>query len=199
MKTRKILLTLMMAALLTAAFTLPAFAATVDLPTEPHSLLSDNQVLWVTDGVDGIATDLTIDQVKAANFLVLEITEVPEGTIQFVSQHDGDGWAWNQNDLMPEDVYQDGKLIFDFSKLTMGPIADATMAKLCVAYYTDDVVNLGITRVYLTDSLGSDSGNGGDTTSDNAKTGDSTVIFFAIGGLLLAAGATVLIARKVKA
>lgn len=196
MKMRKIPAILLALALLT----FPAFAATTDLPSEPTLILSDNQVAWVTNGTDEIATDLTLDQVKAAKFLVLEITEVPEGGFQFVVQSDGDGWAWNQLELTTEDVYADGKLIFDFSKMTMGGIADATQfAKLFVCYYTDDVTSLGITKAYLTDSL--DGGGAADTgaaATGNAKTGDSTALFFALGALILAAVAVVLIVRKVR-
>ncbi len=203
MKTRKTLLTLMMAALLIAMLAVPAFAATIDLPLDPPFVNSDAQKGWGVNGTDmngtAIETDLTLEQLQAAKYLVLEVSAEPAAGLQFVLQNDN-GWGWNQTDLTAADVYQDGKLVFELANMTgWDTLAGATaQAKFFVCYYDPDYSGLGVTKAYLTDSLGGDA-PAGDPGTGNAKTGDSTVIFLAIGGLVLAAGATVLVARKVKA
>jgi LPXTG-motif cell wall-anchored protein len=70
-------------------------------------------------------------------------------------------------------------------------------AKFFICYYDPDFSALGVTKAYLTTA----GGGGGDAPvgDGNAKTGDSTMIFVAMGALVLAAGATVLVVRKVKA
>ena len=193
---RKAVLTLAMAAVLVAMLAAPAFAATVQLPIIPNWVNNDNQKGWRTDGTDDIATDLTLAQLQAAKYLVLEVPSKPEGSgIQFTFQCDPD-WGWTQTDLQVDDIWQDGKLVFEFSK--MSKIADLGKAesngKILVAYYDGGWDALGVTKAYLTDSLGGGGGGGG-----SAKTGDSTMIVLAIAAFALAACATVFVARKVKA
>ncbi len=189
---KKRILTLLAAVILIAAFTVPVFAATVNLPTAPVITNNDNQKGWCVNGTDGVTTDLTIEQLKAATTLTLEITAKPTGGFQFVIQSDN-GWAWSQTELTAADVYSNGKLTFKLADMQgYTELQSATaQAKFYVCYYDTTVDELGITKAYLTTG---GSGNGGN--GNNAKTADSPLIYIAGGALVAAACSVVLITSK---
>ena len=189
----KALLTLSVAIVLIAMFALPAFAANINLTLPPDWVNNDNQKGWRSNGTDDQETDLTIEQMQSAKYLVLEVSKEPEGIgLQFTVQCDPN-WSWDQTDLQVADLYKDGKITIELSKIPgWKNIAGATKGKFLVAYYDGGWDALGVTKAYLTDSLGG--GGGG-----SAKTGDSAMIALAFGALALAGCAAVFVARKVKA
>jgi LPXTG-motif cell wall-anchored protein len=204
MKTRKTLFTLMLAALLVAALAVPVFAD-IDLPTAPTFVNNDTQKGWGVNGTDmngvAIETDLTLEQMKNATGLVLEVPEMPVGGLQFVFQCDN-GWAWDSTDLTADQLWQDGKLVFNFADmLGWDKIAGSTaQVKFFVAYYDPNFDALGVTKAYLTEAgAAAPADSGGEAAGGNAKTGDSSLLFAAIGALALATGAAVLFVRKVRA
>ncbi|MDR1669542.1 MAG: hypothetical protein LBR76_06260, partial [Oscillospiraceae bacterium] len=151
MKTRKTLLTLMMAMLLVAMLAVPAFAATIDLPVTPTFVNSDTQQGWGVNGTDmngtAIETDLTLEQLQSAETLVLEVPSQPTGGLQFVIQCDN-GWSWDQTDVAVEDAWQDGKLVFNLAGMSgWDKLAGTTaQAKFFICYYDPDFSALGVTK-----------------------------------------------------
>ncbi len=198
MKKRKILLTLMVTALLIASLAFPAFAATVDLPITPVFFPEPAVGIW-TAGTDeanfedeGLSNCVSYDDLRNATQLVLEVPQAPQGRLEFILQTPAN-W-WQQFAYTMDEVWQDGKIVLDFTILPPMEFMDEDpKAKFGVAYFGFDFADLGVTKAYLV--TGGDSGSG----SGNAKTGDSTFVFLAIGALVLAGGAAALIARKVKA
>ncbi|MDR0292975.1 MAG: LPXTG cell wall anchor domain-containing protein [Oscillospiraceae bacterium] len=186
---KKAILSLSLALVLIAVFAFPALAANIDLGAM-NVTNSDTQKGWVTDGMDDIASSLTIEQLRSATTLHLEFSAPPAGGMQFIIQSDGDNYAWNQNDGAIPDTGLDATSIdIDLTKMKgFSALKDATKAKFFLGYYSSNIADLGITKAYLV------TGGGG-----SAKTGDGAMIAFALMALVLAGGATVLIARKVKA
>ncbi|MCL2003193.1 MAG: hypothetical protein FWG72_04210 [Oscillospiraceae bacterium] len=191
---KKALLSLALAAILVAMIAAPALA-NVTLPLNNFTALGGAaaaQKGWATAGAEDQGTStLTIAEVASATSLVLEVPSKPEGGIQFVVFGHFNDWSWSggQYDLSADDVYRDGKLVFNFATLGINiPNNEGDAVKILVCYYDDGFDDLGATSAYLTTA-----GVAG------GPTGDSTMIALALIVLTLAAGATVFVARKLKA
>jgi uncharacterized protein YxeA len=122
---------------------------------------NDNQKGWGSNGTDDKETNLAIEDLKAAKYLVLELSKAPSGGLQVIWQGDGNAWDWAQNDEILSDTgspnaakgaslsgnvlkIELSKALKDYSKL-----AASTKAKIFIAYYSPDAAGLGITRAYL--------------------------------------------------
>jgi len=103
---------------------------------------------WYSNGADGNVSPITTEIVKGAKYLILELLSKPSnngfGGMQLAIQHNGDGWAWHQEDSAPgwtqpsgaweldysgEDTFY---LIFDLNQVTIFAdflASDATQAK----------------------------------------------------------------------
>jgi hypothetical protein len=194
---KKALLSLALAVVMIAMFAAPAIAANIDLPINNFTAIGgarDAQKGWATVGAEDQGTStLTIADVSRATSLVLEVPSKPEGGIQLVVFGHFNGWSWGggQYDLSADDVYSDGKLIFNFARLGISiPNNEDDAVKILVCYYDDSWDDLGVTKAYLTTSGG---GGGG------PRPGDTTMIALAVIALALAAGATFFVVRKIKA
>lgn len=192
---KKALLTLAMAAVIVVMLAAPAFAAIVSLPVPPDWVNGDPQKGWRSNGTDDAETSLTIEQLQSAKYLVLEVSKEPEGgEIKFTVQCDPD-WSWDETTLKPADVYKDGKITIELSKMTgWKNIAKATKGKFLIGYWDPNWDGLSITKAYLETGGGGGSDGGG-----AAKTGDSAMTALSIAALLTAAGAAVFVSRKIKA
>ncbi|MCL2004348.1 MAG: LPXTG cell wall anchor domain-containing protein [Oscillospiraceae bacterium] len=190
---KKALLSLALAAILVAMIAAPALA-NVTLPLEFTWVNNANQSGWRSSGTDNVETDLTIEQLKSATSLILEVSNEPVGdAFHLVFQSDPD-WGWNQYEFNTADVYANGRIVLEFANHPNHAdlLAAEEYGKLLIGYWGDgsmDISALGITRAYLT------VGGGG----EGPKTGDNTMIALALTVLTLAAGATVFLARKLKA
>lgn len=220
MKLRKFMLLLVA---LVFALSVPAYAATVvvELPVEPTLVNNSTQKGWCTDGTDDIATDLTMEQLAAAESLVLEFAEAPSGGMQFIWQGDGDGWGWNQTDqVIPDGGISDTTFTIDLAKTAKNydALKSSTKAKIILGYYSDGFDDLKITKAYLTyEDAGAvaeaapvaeavvvaeaEAVDVADSvvSEENPKTGDNFIIYFAGLALVLAACGTVVFYRKAKA
>jgi hypothetical protein len=123
---------------------------------------NDNQKGWGSNGTDDKETTLDIEDLKAAKFLVLELSKKPTGGLQVIWQGDGNSWDWAQNDGILSDTGSpsaskgatlsgDNELKIELSKALKdySKLAASTKAKIFVAYYTGGVAGLGVTRAYL--------------------------------------------------
>jgi hypothetical protein len=128
---------------------------------------NDNQKGWRSNGTDTIETDLAIEDLVAAKYLVLELNAAPAGGFQVVWQGNGTpGWAWNQVDVLAGDGTPiDGagatvtpsaggailKVEFSvtFAEKDYEGFKASTQAKILIAYYTGGIDGLGITKAYL--------------------------------------------------
>jgi len=141
----------------------PGESKIVELGIEFTAVNNDNQKGWGSNGTDDKETTLDIEDLKAAKFLVLELSKKPTGGLQLIWQGDkNDNWSWTQNDGILSDTgspsaakgatlsgdnvlkIELSKALKDYSKLTA-----CTKAKIFIAYYTGGVAGLGITRAYL--------------------------------------------------
>jgi len=119
---------------------------------------NDNQKGWATNGVDNLTTDLGMDTLAAAKYLVLKTKGSNNndgfGGIQIIVQGDGNSWNWAQTPIngdwisyahtADETVYFVIKLdqLGDWEDLITG-----TMAKLFIGCYP--ITNLGLQDAYL--------------------------------------------------
>ncbi len=189
MKTRKALSLLVTLAMLIGLVTIPAFAAdeatefdlgefTWSNPDNPTS-----QRGWVTDGyTDGetiMTSDLTIDYVLAAQYLILDMSAAPVGGMQLIWQGDAVATTdWNQVDILSGMGVPDAEkgvtlegtsLKIELAKAlkTYDDFKNNTMAKIIIAYYSSGIDDLGITRAYLQgdfSAIGAEPGEGEEGT-----------------------------------
>jgi hypothetical protein len=120
-----------------------------------------NKKGWATNGTDDLTTTLTIENLIAAKYLVLELSKDPTGSMDIIWQGDNNSnWNWTQTDnilnagspsaskgasLSNKTLKIElAKALGSYSKLT-----DCTRAKLFIAYYTPDIAGLGVTKAYL--------------------------------------------------
>jgi LPXTG-motif cell wall-anchored protein len=198
---KKTVLTIALAVVLTMAFVLPAMAANVDLPLTLDAVNNDTQKGWGTAGFEdeGVSESVAVESLVAATHLVIEVSGEP-GFIQLILQTPA-GW-WQQSEFSGdafEAIYSDGKITFDLKNLpgSWNFDEDDLRAKFLLGFYDDGVDDLGITKAYLV--VPGAGGSSAPSGTPGAKTGDSTMIALAISALLLAAGATVVVVRKIKA
>ncbi|MDR1687802.1 MAG: hypothetical protein LBS21_04220 [Clostridiales bacterium] len=116
---------------------------------------NDNQKGWATNGYEGVATNLTMDDVKANKYLILELGEAPVGDVQFIWQGDGDadegGSGWNQTDGVISGGTSAVIFIRDLSYeiSNYDEMISGTGAKFFLGYYDDTIADLQIKRAYL--------------------------------------------------
>jgi hypothetical protein len=112
---------------------------------------------WCTNGTDGKEVDLTMDEILAAKFLVLQLSKKPVGGLQMIWQGDGNNWAWDQMDGVLSDaggpnsskgatLSDDLVLRIELSKAlkNYNKVADCTQFKMYLGYYSTSVQSLGI-------------------------------------------------------
>ena len=202
---RKTFLALAVAAILVAMLAVPAFAGTFDLPLVMDAVNNDQQKGWATTGFEdeGPAATIPLEVLRGMTALVIECPEPAGAGIQFVLQAPGN-W-WQQGEFQVEDVYKDGKITLTVAEMDdQGKWEfdeDDFRGKLLVCYYDSNIADLGITKAYIIGNfdLGGAPATPGDGKEGPVKTGDNFVIYAALGALVLAAGCTVFMVRKVKA
>jgi LPXTG-motif cell wall-anchored protein len=212
MKLRKLMM-LVVALVCVLAFSAPAYAAIVELPAVPTVKNNDTQAGWASNGTDNMTTDLTIEQLTSAKYLILELGAAPIGGMQFIWQGDGDGWAWNQTDgVIPNEGTSETTIVIDLAATAKNYSAfqSSTQAKVFLGYYSNTVADLQITRAYLSDSLPGEEAPAdaapaeeapadGGAAEANPQTGDSSMIFIAMAVLALAGAGAVVFYRRAKA
>ncbi|MDR1687426.1 MAG: LPXTG cell wall anchor domain-containing protein [Clostridiales bacterium] len=207
MKLRKLMM-LVVALVCVLAFSAPAYAAVVELPAVPTVKNNDTQAGWASNGTDNMTTDLTIEQLTSAKYLILELGAAPMGGMQFIWQGDGDGWAWNQTDgVIPDEGTGETTIVIDLAATAKNYSAfqSSTQAKIFLGYYSNTVADLQITRAYLSDSLpgeeapADEAAPAADGGEANPATGDSSFIFIVIAALAMACAGAVVFYRKAKA
>ena len=120
----------------------------------------DTQKGWCTNGVDDTETDLEIEDLVDAKYLVLELGNAVTGGMQLVFQGDGDGWAWNQFDILGDtgdpitgvEVSEDKKTItIEFSVVFEGweDFTSGEKAKIIIGYYSTNIASLDLQEAYL--------------------------------------------------
>ncbi|MDR0292976.1 MAG: LPXTG cell wall anchor domain-containing protein [Oscillospiraceae bacterium] len=189
---KKAFLSLAVALVLIAMLALPVLAANISLPADTPVSNGDTQQGWATEGFEDEGAEKNIDaaDLYKATAIVLEVSKEPIGADIHLILQTPAGW-WQDNNMSVADVYADGKITFDLSKMKDWKWDAADIrAKVLIAYYDSNIADLGITKAYAV------VGGGG---GGSAKTGDGTMIALALVALALAGGATVFIARKVKA
>ena len=118
------------------------------------------QMGWRTNGTDKEETNLSIEELQWATHLVLDLRKPPAGGLQITWQGDGDNWGWNQTAVLSgsgapdadKGASLDGNtLMIELSKAfsNYDALKASTQAKFLVAYYSDNVADLGIRRAYL--------------------------------------------------
>ncbi|MDR0325859.1 MAG: hypothetical protein LBI19_07195 [Oscillospiraceae bacterium] len=189
---KRAFLALAMAVVLVTVLAIPAFAATYDLG--PFNAPGGHSY-WFSDGTDNTSTGLTADILKNATEIQIEFTEEPTGDIQFVFMGDGNNWSWKQFDAIfgPEKGTSLSIKLSDYPDWAAAVSGEDGEVKIALGYWDGELSSIikSATLVYSTSGGG---GGGG-----AARTGDTTLIVLAITALTLAAGATVLIIRKIKA
>jgi hypothetical protein len=117
---------------------------------------------WLTDGTDNKESDLAVEDLVAAKYLVLELGKAPVGSLQVIWQGDSDNWGWNQtngvlsNNGIPDaekgvTLSKDFVLKIELSKTLVkyDDFVNCIKAKLIIAYYSTGIADLGITKAYL--------------------------------------------------
>jgi hypothetical protein len=118
------------------------------------------QMGWRTNGTDKEETNLSIEELQWATHLVLDLRKPPAGGLQITWQGDGDNWGWNQTAVLSgsgapdadKGASLDGNtLMIELSKAfsNYDALKASTQAKFLVAYYSENVADLGIRRAYL--------------------------------------------------
>nr|AGS51657.1 glycoside hydrolase family 5 [uncultured bacterium contig00026] len=114
---------------------------------------------WATNGTDNLTTSLNIADLKAAKYLVLEITTPPTGEMKFVWQSDSNNdWAWTEQVIFDDSgapnaangaTLEDNVITIELSKaiVNYAKLATSTQAKIFIKYTNID--DLGITSSYL--------------------------------------------------
>jgi len=69
---------------------------------EMNCINSANQSGWLTDETDGIASPYLIEDMSAAQQLVLEFATPPRGELQLIWLGSGNDWSWQQETVFPD-------------------------------------------------------------------------------------------------
>ena len=118
---------------------------------------NDTQQGWQTDSLDSAST-VTAAELTSAKYLVLEFAQAPTGGMQIIWQGDGSSGGladWNQTDkVIPNDGMSDTSIVIDLASTLKNydEFQASTQIKLIIAYYSNNIADLGITRAYLTDT-----------------------------------------------
>jgi hypothetical protein len=128
---------------------------------------NDDQKGWKSNGMDTEVTDLAIEDLVNAEYLILELNAKPAGGFQIVWQGNGTpGWAWNQEAVLDgsgrplegmgafvEETDSGAILGIKFSdafaEKDYPGFKASTQAKILIAYYTGGIAGLGIQKAYL--------------------------------------------------
>jgi hypothetical protein len=167
---------------------------------------NDNQQGWRANGTDDEVTDLSLDALKAAKYIVIEMAAPPSGGIQVAVQSDGDGWAWNQTDGI-EAV--GSAFIIDTSTLTGwdGLKSAPEFGKFLIGFWGGDgnetFANLQITNAYLAYDASQLPATGGGGAAAPAPGGTEVpkvgnVAVASIVTVMVLAGAAAVVTRKRK-
>ncbi|MDR0249661.1 MAG: hypothetical protein LBI44_08445 [Oscillospiraceae bacterium] len=216
MKTRKVILSLCLAALLAAALALPAAAADLSIPVGEIDVsggdgadriaIRSNTFTW--EGGEAVAAadrKVTNEMLMNATKLVLEFDSIPDDhNFAFVWQS-SPNWGWNQNPRDDGGITVEGnKVTFDFAAMNnvaglkdYKPNADGSDGgiKYYICSWGSDVPSWGLKSAVLTYST---TGGGGGSTG-STDTGDSLFIFVAVGVLALCGVTLALVLKKKKA
>jgi hypothetical protein len=123
--------------------------------------IDGNKRGWATNDTDGLTTDLTIEDLSAAKYLVLELSKAPTGSMDIIWQGDNNNdWNWTQTDGILNGgspsaskgaTLSNNVLKIELKKAlgSYSSLASCEYAKLFIAYYTPDIAGLGITKAYL--------------------------------------------------
>jgi hypothetical protein len=120
---------------------------------------NDTQKGWRSNGTDSTETDLQINELVTAKYLVLELSAPPAGGFQIVWQGTGD-WGWNSNSILTdsgEAIPDKGtsiegntlKIELSLALVKYEQFQGSTQAKILLAYYSPDIDGLGIEEAYL--------------------------------------------------
>ncbi|MDR0325860.1 MAG: hypothetical protein LBI19_07200 [Oscillospiraceae bacterium] len=201
---RKAFLALAMAVVLVAMLAVPAIAANVNLTVGVDLAISDDRLSFYATVAEGEGDPgewaptkraLTPAELAAINTWVIEFSsDASARNIAVIFQYE-DSW-WNQTD----DCFTiDGAVVtVDVAKIranypALEKMGNVSLAKFTLADWDSPITISDIKSSYAVTSGGGGGGGGA------ARTGDTTLIMLAITALALAAGATVLIVRKIKA
>jgi hypothetical protein len=122
---------------------------------------SATQKGWCTNGMDSKETSLSIEDLLAAKYLVLELSAAPTGGMQIIWQGDGKSSSdWNQTNSVLGNNGEDSDMATVVGTTLTIELSKAfkdydtvfqlcTQAKFFVGYYSTNVADLGITSAYL--------------------------------------------------
>jgi hypothetical protein len=126
------------------------------------SINQPTQKGWCSNGTDLTITDLEVEDLIAAKFLVLKLKSKPIGGLQVIWQGDGNDWFWAQTDGVLSDsgvpnaakgatLSADNVLTIELSKALRDPekLAKSTQAKIYLGYYSDNIDDLGVFEANL--------------------------------------------------
>ena len=96
------------------------------LPLIMNNRNNDNQIGWLTDGVDGTDSPYMAEDMRAAFELVVEFAEPPVGDIEIIWLGNSNNWTWHQRVVNPEGDIGTDRLVInlmemdDFDKFQIG-------------------------------------------------------------------------------
>jgi len=123
--------------------------------------INDTQKGWASNGTDSLTTTLDIADLKAAKYLVLELSGAPTGGLKMIWLGDANSWSWTDTDGVLGDTgtpdaskgatLSDNVLKIELSKALKdyNKLAASTQVKLFIEYSSPDIAGLGITKAYL--------------------------------------------------
>jgi hypothetical protein len=114
---------------------------------------------WKSNGTDSEETDLEINELVTAKYLVLELSAPPSGGLQIVWQGSL-SWSWNQENILTdsgEAIPEKGtsiegntlKIELSLALKDYDKFQGSEQAKVLIAYYSPDIDGLGIEEAYL--------------------------------------------------
>ena len=113
---------------------------------------SDNGLKgWCTNGYDGIATELTVDDIKAAKGLVITLDTSPSTSLTFVLQSDADPGWWDQTSVS----CVDGVIAVDLTAMNTWAdfLENGTQANLLIGDWGDFWDNNNVVSAVLTSDV----------------------------------------------
>jgi hypothetical protein len=115
------------------------------LPLIMNCINSDSQVGWLTNRTDGLASPYLIEDMAAAQQLVLEFATPPKGGMQIIWLGSGNGWSWNQQSVIPDGGLSGTSLtinlldVFDDYHMQAGCTEENPQMKLLLGYFNYSV------------------------------------------------------------
>jgi LPXTG-motif cell wall-anchored protein len=216
---KKALLSLALAVALVAMFAAPAFAATtVTLKTEDLGIGDDRLSLYGTvpdgegDSGEWAPTNRTFTVTElftiVDTWVIVFKADASDMNLATIVQSD-QGWWLGQSDAF---FTIDGATVTidvagwraDNADIFAGA-STAVLGKFTLANWDGPIALSDVESSYVITSVSEGTpppppgSSGGDGDKESAKTGDTAMIALAIAALTLAAGATIFIARKIKA